>query len=271
MTRSGSSPKASPHAIAWCLAALLPLATAVGFEAAGTRPRPIAVNSIPRPGLAFDQYLVNLGPVPAQAEHRAFFAFTNTSANPITVTALRPSCGCLDPRLPKATWKPGERAVFSLKVLATREPPGPKEYTCRVEYSDGEPHEVLLRLKVDLPEQKLVVSPKALIIYQNTPEPVTRPITITRHRTGRLNVLDVTTSSPLARAVIGRDRVNEQGQRTAEVLVTVGAVPPGKHQLFVNIATDDPEYSEVRVPVLVMGPAKARSASKLADPAAEKK
>ena len=161
--------------------------------------------------------------------------------------------------------------MFSLKVLATREPPGPKEYTCRVEYSDGEPREVLLRLKVDLPEQKLVVSPKALIIYQNTPDPVTQPITLTRHRAGRLNVVDATSSSPLARVVIGRDRINQQGQRTSEVLVTVGAVPPGKHQLFVNIATDDPEYPEVRVPVLVIGPAESRSASKSVNPGAEKK
>ena len=91
----------SPRAIAWCLIALLPLATAVGFDAVGTRPRPIATGSTPRPGLAFDQYLVNLGSVPAQAEHRAFFAFTNTGSSPITITALRPSCGCLDPRLPK--------------------------------------------------------------------------------------------------------------------------------------------------------------------------
>ena len=261
----------SPRAIAWCLIALLPLATAVGFDVVGTRPRPIATGSTPRPGLAFDQYLVNLGSVPAQAEHRAFFAFTNTGSSPITITALRPSCGCLDPRLPKTTWKPGERAVFSLKVLATREPPGPKEYTCRVEYNDGEPHDVLLRLKVDLPTQKLVISPKALIVYQNTPDPVTRPITLTRHQTGRLNILDVTTSSPLASAALGREQVNQQGERTSEVMVTIGAVPPGKHQLFVNIATDDPEYPEVRVPVLVMGPKETRSAEKSVAPGPQKR
>ena len=245
MASTGTPPNTSRRSITWCLVALLPLAAAVGFDAAGTRPRPLASENPPPPGLAFDQYLVNLGPVPAQAEHRAYFAFTNTGSKPITVTALRPSCGCLDPSLRKATWEPGERAVFSLKVLATREPPGPKEYTCRVEYNDGQPREVLLRLKVDLPEQKLVVSPKALIIYQNTPDPVTQPITLTRHKAGRISVLEVTTTSPLARAVIGREQVDPQGLRTAEVLVTVAAVPPGRHQLFVHIATDDPEYPEV--------------------------
>ncbi len=207
-----------------------------------------------RPGLAFDQYLVNLGLVPDQAEHKAYFAFTNTSDRPVKITALRPSCGCLDPRLPKTIWAPGERAVFSLKILATREPPGPKEYTCRVEYDDGESRETLLRLKVDLPEQKLVVTPKALIIYQNTPDPVTRPIALSRHLSRRINLLDVKTSSPLATAAIGQDRISAEGVRTAEVLVTVGDVPPGRHQVFVHIATDDPDYPEVRVPVLVMGP-----------------
>jgi|TARA_B100000809_G_scaffold29971_1_gene26001 hypothetical protein len=269
MASTGTPPNTSRRSITWCLVALLPLAAAVGFDAAGTRPRPLASENPPPPGLAFDQYLVNLGPVPAQAEHRAYFAFTNTGSKPITVTALRPSCGCLDPSLRKATWEPGERAVFSLKVLATREPPGPKEYTCRVEYNDGQPREVLLRLKVDLPEQKLVVSPKALIIYQNTPDPVTQPITLTRHKAGRISVLEVTTTSPLARAVIGREQVDPQGLRTAEVLVTVAAVPPGRHQLFVHIATDDPEYPEVRVPVLVIGPPLPRSAGKSVGPGAD--
>ena len=62
-----------------------------------------------------------------------------------------------------------------------------------------------------------------------------------------------------------RDRIDANGQRTAEVLVTVGAVPPGKHQAFVEIATDDPDYPEVRVPVLVMGPAAAKSAARNAE------
>ena len=148
MSETNTPVPTSPGAIAWCLLALLPVATAVGFDTAGPRPQPIALGSNHRPGLAFDQYLVNLGQVPAQAEHRAFFAFTNTGSTPVRVTALHPSCGCLDPKLPKATWEPGERAVFSLRILATREPPGPKEYTVRVEYDDGKPRETLLRLKV---------------------------------------------------------------------------------------------------------------------------
>ncbi|MCH2587003.1 MAG: DUF1573 domain-containing protein [Planctomycetales bacterium] len=265
MSETNTPVPTSPGAIAWCLLALLPVATAVGFDTAGPRPQPITLGSNHRPGLAFDQYLVNLGQVPAQAEHRAFFAFTNTGSTPVRVTALHPSCGCLDPKLPKATWEPGERAVFSLRILATREPPGPKEYTVRVEYDDGKPRETLLRLKVNLPEQKLVISPKALIFYQNTPDPITRPITLSRHHIKRLSVLDVSTSSSIVQAAIGRDRIDANGQRTAEVLVTVGAVPPGKHQAFVEIATDDPDYPEVRVPVLVMGPAAAKSAARNAE------
>ena len=172
----------TPH-WAWYLLALLPMLAALGFDAAGPRPRAVATDNTARPGLAFDKYLVNLGPVAPAAEHRAIFAFTNTSAQPVTVTALKPSCGCLDPKLARATWQPGERAVFSLKVLATREEPGPKEYFCTGHYNDGQPREARLSLKVTLPVQKLVVQPRALIVYQTTPEPVTRPITLTRHQT----------------------------------------------------------------------------------------
>ena len=69
--------------------------------------------------------------------------------------------------------------------------------------------------------------------------------------------------------MIGREQVYPQGLRTAEVLVTVAAVPPGRHQLFVHIATDDPEYPEVRVPVLVIGPPLPRSAGKSVGPGAD--
>jgi len=243
----------TPH-WTWCLAALLPVLASLGFDAAGPRPRAVSSDETPRPGLAFDQYLVNLGPVAPAAEHRAFFAFTNTSSHPVTVTALKPSCGCLDPKLAKATWQPGERAVFSLKVLATREEPGPKEYFCTVHYDDGQPREARLSLKVTLPVQKLIVQPRALIVYQFTPDPVTRPITLTRHRTGRLTILNVTTSSPLVAAHIGKQTINDSGHRQSEVLVTIGKVPPGRHQVWVNIETDDPEYRQVRVPVMVQGP-----------------
>ncbi|GIT28798.1 MAG: hypothetical protein Ct9H300mP1_08440 [Planctomycetaceae bacterium] len=112
---SGRTPpfRPPPGAIAWCLLALLPVATAVGFDTAGPGPtdRP---GSITPPGLAFDQYLVNLGRVfPPQAEHRAFFAFTNTGS---TRSGYRPSpqLGVPGPETPqKATWEPGEGARCS--------------------------------------------------------------------------------------------------------------------------------------------------------------
>ena len=55
MASTGTHPKPTPRSIAWCLLALLPLATAVGFDAAGTRPRPLASDNQPPPGLACDQ------------------------------------------------------------------------------------------------------------------------------------------------------------------------------------------------------------------------
>ncbi|GIS58124.1 MAG: hypothetical protein CM1200mP2_03490 [Planctomycetaceae bacterium] len=252
-TSPGASPGACWHCCRW------PPPSASNRWSPATNPSPRLQS---RPGSpSTSTWSISDGVSPPGRTPR-FFAFTNTGSTPVRVPP-HPSCGCLDPKLPKATWEPGERAGFSLRSWPPATP-GPKEYTVRVEYDDGKPGRPCCA-EGEPARAETGLSPKALIFYQNTPDPITRPITLSRHHIKRLSVLDVSTSSSIVQAAIGRDRIDANGQRTAEVLVTVGAVPPGKHQAFVEIATDDPDYPEVRVPVLVMGPAAAKSAARNAE------
>ncbi|MBX3437691.1 MAG: DUF1573 domain-containing protein, partial [Planctomycetaceae bacterium] len=147
------------------------------------RPREI---TIPRPiaALAFDQYLVNLRQVPVRPVLHGEFHFRNVGDDPLTITRLDPSCGCLSPKLAgeKMTYQPGERGYFVVGVATANEAPGPHTYTIKVEYQDPEPRETVLKFKLTLPERKLSIEPPELAFFQYNGTPSTATIHITDYR-----------------------------------------------------------------------------------------
>ncbi len=209
-----------------------------------------------RPALTFNQYLVNFGDRPVEPQRFVFarFGFENRSNRTATITELKPSCGCLDPRLEKRVYHPGETNEFFLRVQTANEEPGPKEYFVKLLYEDPQPREVTLTLKVVLPEQKVVVRPKALIVYQLGTEPTTQEIIVTDYRTRPLHVTGIESSSELVTAEFGAIDRDVEGNRRLHVSVTVAAhVPPGRHRALVTILTDDPVYGKLQVPLLIQG------------------
>ena len=128
--------------------AAFPFLISIVFHASGQTAQTPQSTSVP-PSLAFDQYLVNLGPVPVPPRPivLAHFPFMNRGTQPAVITELIPSCGCLNPQLEKRSYEPGESGEFLLRVVTTREEPGPKEYSVRVLYQDPQPLEVELTFK----------------------------------------------------------------------------------------------------------------------------
>lgn len=49
-----------------------------------------------------------------EAETHASFGFVNAGAQPVTITEIRPGCGCTVPALAKSTFAPGERGEFTI-------------------------------------------------------------------------------------------------------------------------------------------------------------
>ena len=49
-----------------------------------------------------------------EKESHACFRFVNTGERPVTITAIRPGCGCTVPTLAKSTYAPGERGEFTI-------------------------------------------------------------------------------------------------------------------------------------------------------------
>ena len=247
----------------WALwaGALLPFGLSLVVYASGVKAQPVTAAS-PRASLAFEQYLVNLGAMPPRSEYAARFSFRNIGSQPLTIRSLEPSCGCLNPRLEKRTFAPGETSEFYLRVRAANEKPGLHDYTCKLTYDDGQPRETEVRFKITLPTERVEIRPRALAIYQFSNQPTTREIAITDFRAtpedrplARLEVTDATCSLNWVQVSVGEAQFDDAGQRRQTVVVTVTDVPPGTHHGSVVVHTNVPEYAELRVPLRIEGPA----------------
>jgi len=241
----------------------IPLLLAVAAHAVGPRPRPLAAVS-PRPSLAFDQYLVDLGPVGPTEEVFAHFDFTNRGPATVANIQLVPSCGCLQPRLNRESYAPGEAGHFMVRVQTANESPGLKEYTVAVKYADPDPREANVVFRVVLPENQVYVAPRALVLFQEGAAGLPpQEIEITDRRSGHLNITHVDCTRNVADVELARSEIDGSGHWHGYLKVTLPAkLSPGRAEAMIRIFTDDPDYRMLRVPLILQG----RSARTISDP-----
>ncbi len=240
----------------------IPFLLAVAAQFAG--PRPARILAAPaRPALAFDQYLVDLGPVAPSEEVRAHFDFMNRGHAPVTVTELNPSCGCLQPQLDKKVYRSGESGHFVVRVQTANENPGLKEYTISIKYPDPVPREETLIFRVVLPDNQVTVRPRALALYQlGQLGPGIKPqqIEVTDRRRQHLNITRVECSRNIAQVELAESEIDDAGHWHGRLDVSIPhTLPAGRVEAMVRIFTDDPEYKMLRVPLIIEGgPARSR-------------
>lgn len=102
--------------------------------------------------LQWEQTSIDVQAEIGQEEVNAYFAFTNSSDIPVTITKTHASCGCTVPTLEKTTYAPGE----SGKLLATfdigsRVGKQRKEITVEVD-KGAQKESTTLVLQVDIPQ-----------------------------------------------------------------------------------------------------------------------
>ena len=237
----------------WLIAAV-PILAAAWAHVVGPIAQPIQ-GAIDRPGLAFEQYLVNRGPVSPRKYVMAKYRFTNTSDQTIKLGEMRPSCGCMTPKLDKEVFAPGEQGEFTLTVDTTGAAAGEKEYFLDIPYRDSRPRSTRVTFKVILPERQVVVRPRALIVYQYNTTPTERTITVSDYREDKLNVLQARSSSSWAHVeLLGAETDSDGNPHTLVSVVVSGDVPPGQHQANITLTTDDPGYAELQIPMVIQGP-----------------
>lgn len=237
------------------LMALVPLGLAVAANWVNATPSPIHSQQT-SPALIFQQYLVNLGPIPSSKKYVSTrFIFKNGGKHPVTITELKPSCGCLQPRLSKKVLQPSERGDFLLQVSTISEAPGKHDYFVTIKYTDPQPHEAVVHFKFILSKKQIDIQPQALIFYQLNGEPATQQFVVTDYRAQPMNVKKVSSTSKFVNASLQSTDVDELGNRRTHVSVTVaGKVPPGKTRVHVIVETDDPQFDKMIIPLWVEGP-----------------
>ncbi len=246
------------------LVALLPIGLATAANWVGATAQPINYQRT-SPALVFRQYLVNLGNIPATSQKYVYtrFVFTNRGKETVKITDMKPSCGCLQPRLAKKVFAPGERGEFLLRVETASQKPGAHDYFVTMKYTDPKPREATVHFKFVLPEKQIDIQPHALIFYQLNGEPATQEFVITDHRDRQMDVKKVTVTSEFVKAVISSNEINANNHRQVKISVTVqGKIPTGKHQVRVIVETDDPVYGNLTIPLWIQGPA-AQQAGKV--------
>jgi hypothetical protein len=235
----------------------------LAFGASFVGPRPADSAAGPeRSPVVFHQYMVNLAEVPARRNHFGRFAFTNRGNRSIEIRRLNTSCGCLTEHMEKREFAAGETGEFTLRIQAANQTPGNKEYTCEVVYGpvgdDSVSWSTDLVFRMVLPEQSVTLNPRALIVHQFNAEPTRNVVSIfdTRARPLKATAIECdrsfVTVSLLSRNELKPEDI-EYGV-AQQVEIVVGATPPGQHDFVVRVATDDPEFDVIRIPVRVYGP-----------------
>jgi hypothetical protein len=229
----------------------LPFLASLGFCSIERQGHPVS-DSIERPALVFDQYLVNLGEIHNTARAEAHFRFKNCGQFSVRIATVEPSCSCLAPRIDtQRSYAPGEISDFALTVLTTHQTPGPHEYVLTLHYQDPQPRIVTVAFKLII-RREVTLSPSQLIIYQNGVSETEQKVVLTDMRPKPFRVTSATCKSSLVKVDLGKALDDPEGGREWKIVIHVAAeVPPVGEDCSVTLTTDDPHYPRIPIPLRI--------------------
>jgi hypothetical protein len=175
----------------------------------------------------------------------------------IDVTELRPSCGCMAPRLEQRHLGPGEEAALRVEVNTLSQAAGPHTWQVRVAYQgEGQPGELTVALAGRIVSE-VAVEPPALILTTETV--LAHEVVVADRRERPLEVLGAHTTLPGMKVALGDPHRDADGRWARAVRLEVLAdCPEGRHEGVLHIATDDKTYPQFDVPVTVVKHAAGR-------------
>jgi hypothetical protein len=198
-----------------------------------------------------EQANARAGVVRTGAPLAARFGFVNRGTEPLEITEVRVSCGCLKPQLAQRTYQPGEEGSLLLEVNTLSHSSGLHTWTVKLLYRCGNAeHELPLQLTGEVVTE-ISVQPAGLILFVD--RAVGHEVVLTDHRDRPLSVVDLRTSTPHLHSRLVEKTQDEQGHTIYRFELVVGeAFPEGRFEEALALYTDDPAYREIKVPVLVL-------------------
>lgn len=143
--------------------------------------------------LAWDTRKVELTAQPEDTHATAIFHFRNDGKEPVTITEIKPTCGCTTAELTKLTYAPGEAGEIK-SVFTFGGATGQIEKTIQVATNDAPAQQVSLTLHVTIPE--LFIYSTRLLLWKMAEVPVEQSATITCLR--EVSGIELDPNSPTA-------------------------------------------------------------------------
>jgi hypothetical protein len=142
--------------------------------------------------LRWDTQRIDLKPSPVEVTAEGRFGFVNAGKEPVTIEAVKSSCGCTVPTLAKMTYAPGERGEVTAKFnIGDRR--GAQSATIRVSVK-GEREPATLTLNVAIPEVAKVTP--SILIWTPGEKAGAKSIEVEAVPGQTVSVEKVTTSEP---------------------------------------------------------------------------
>jgi hypothetical protein len=195
----------------------------------------------------------NLGEVRGGQPASCEFRLRNGGDAPIEIVDLERSCGCLVPEWQAKRLAPGESGQLKMRFRTLGQPEGERSWIATIVYRvDGETRRQSLTVTAII-RNDIVIDPPQLALFVQ--DKLTQEIVLVDRREKPLQVIDATTSASGVRIVTD---TTKRGRTTVRLTADAAGLTPGRHDDFVRIATDDPVYGVLEVPLTLMRVEKRR-------------
>ncbi len=189
----------------------------------------------------------DFGTIPQGQLVEHVFIIRNIGDKPLTIKAVRPSCGCTAAQVSAKVVNPGQSSRIKATFNSTNFP-GSIHKTIAVETDDPRQHMTTLSLTGVVIEE-IVISPRQ-VNFGLLKSGASKTVTISLANNGKrpLRILSVKSHLPQVR-VQAYDQVAKQGKPAT---ITVSAAPHGNAPSlsgFISIMTDNPARTEIIVPL----------------------
>jgi hypothetical protein len=207
--------------------------------------------------LRFAEPVIEAGEVRAGAPLSHAFRFRNEGDAEVVITGLRGSCGCLAPHADKEHIKPGGEGSVLLDIHTLGQAQGPHRWRVTVSYRSGNSiYEMPLLFSARV-VREISVQPASVTVFAD--HAASQEILITDMRSKPLRITKLSSSSRHLGGAMTGEYQDGNGKQVLRIRLQVPEdFPEGRHAETLTIATDDPDYPELRVPISIIKHARER-------------
>lgn len=201
--------------------------------------------------LVCPQPIVDKGQCKAGVVLSHMFELKNVGQELLVIRRMDGACGCIKLAVGARELRSGEKTLLTVEIATLTQPDGPQSWPIRLHYQSPSDEKAAREHTLELVIQAHIVrdvdiQPSRLVISMHGT--TKHMITITDRRSKTLTIRQVSSASPFVTATI-----HNHTQSRYEIMLQVhGHLPEGEHDGSVSIWTDDPEYREIRIPVLIL-------------------